>query len=330
MTSNEEIIDKTKRITSELQSFEPKMAKLKEIRQMIQNSGVGPDVFVLILERIVDTIDDLFGAVVDLMVGLRELQPSDDPLLFQVMVMIRELQLGSDPGGPVPPGKSLMDLHRRLTDLEARAHDPLSNISLGVPTPSENEAQRMREGRSNLLQLASAIRTNSDGFDIADERDRAILWAADQIHALPVEIVGGRLARIGLKQVETKEERMKQVDGQSELSVDFQDVLETFATLRLADAEEIWHMLAKKPETRMAAEFFAKAVNAAVGLQSDLKKLVKASANEANKANELRDGLQQVSKALTAAQQAEFNKDVKGEEKHLREALAKVAKLLLD
>ncbi len=189
--------------------------------------------------------------------------------MFKFMVQIRELQFGSDPGGTVPPGGCLMDLIRRTEDLEVRMrrsewHTPvLDHLKLSWSKSVQDDG-----GGENFRQLVSNIRAKP-GLDVSDERDRALLWAAEQFEALPnlpIEIAGGRLKRVD--------------DRSDDISPEFQKVLDEIETLKLSEAEAIWKT-AKGEGDDVDASFplhaFLSAIKAALSLQENLAAVVAAT-----------------------------------------------------
>lgn len=296
--------------------------KLKEIRQLVETmksrKAFADDSrnVTTVLEGVTDVVDEL----------------------FKFMIEIRELQLGSDPGGTIPPGRSLMEMHNRIEDLEVR----IRRASV-QPIETYDPILGRTDGGDNFRQLVNNLR-QKPGLDVADERDRAILWAADEIrdlsHSIPV---------IAPLAVPIEHGRLKRVDVRSDdISPEFQQVLDGILQLKLSEAEAVWTALRacdpmavefKRDGGRSVAgspaDFFAGAVKAAVGLQSDLesqgkqlKGIVNATAEETFHVVKLREGLQEVFHCLERWN--DTKKSNTAADQHGKDALVKVAALLSD
>ncbi len=233
--------------------------------------------------------------------------------MFEFMIQIRELQFGSDPGGTIPPGRSLMAMHHRIEDLEvcirrSEGYVPvLDHLNLSREGIVQDDG-----GGENFRQLVSNIRAKP-GLDVSDERDRALLWAAEQFEVRSLPVVRGTLKRVD--------------DRSEDISVEFQKVIDEVATLKLSEAEAIWKDF-NHADAQNSADCFAAAVKAAVGLQSDLKHVVEAASNESEEAEKLREALHRVSDALEAVQAAKLARNPITEQGHLRDAIAVTAKAL--
>ncbi len=299
-----EIVDKILKVCGR-ESVEPNFveSRLKEVRETIallkqdyeMRKGEGTS------DPIVNAVEGLTGVVNE---------------LFAFMVQIRELQFGSDPGGTVPPGGCLMDLIRRTEDLEVRVRRSEWNIPVldHLKLKADRDGIVQSDGGGeNFRQLVSNIRSKP-GLDVSDERDRALLWAADQFEAQAPPIVRGTLKRID--------------DRSDDISPEFQKVIDEVATLKLSEAEAIWRDL-NHADTQNSADCFAAAVRAAVGLQSDLKHVIEAASDESEQAEKLRNALHQVSDVLDAVKDARMGGNRIKEQSHLREAQAIAARALL-
>lgn len=283
--------------------------KLKEIRQLLDTEELSTNRSVnLALEALAEVVDEL----------------------FKFMLQIRELQVGSDPGGVVPAGGSLGDLIKRVTDLEVRVHR-------GDADPRPPPLTLDWQGNVDFWQLVRNLRAKP-GLDVADERDRALLWAAQRLETqappFTVPVKHGRLKRVD----EALEKYLS-----DDISPAFQEVLDGILQLKLSEAEAVWTALRAcdpmtvefervggRGECGTPADFFASAVKAAVGLQTDLKSIIAATAAEAEHVVRLREGLQEVFDLLELLGEAKDRGHPSAAEKHRKDALAKAAALLTD